>query len=39
VTIPDHRELRVGTLRGIVGDVAEYMGLSVESVVDAIFRD
>ena len=29
VTVPAHRELRVGTLNAIVNEVAEIVGLSV----------
>jgi predicted RNA binding protein YcfA (HicA-like mRNA interferase family) len=32
VTIPDHRELHAGTLRGIIGDT----GLTVEEFIDLL---
>jgi predicted RNA binding protein YcfA (HicA-like mRNA interferase family) len=37
VTIPDHRELRVGTLRAVLGDVAMHLEIDVETVVEALF--
>jgi predicted RNA binding protein YcfA (HicA-like mRNA interferase family) len=36
VTIPNHPALRVGTLAAILGDVADYLGLSRAEVVDRI---
>jgi predicted RNA binding protein YcfA (HicA-like mRNA interferase family) len=33
VTIPDHRPLKMGTLHGILKDVAAHHGLSVEELV------
>jgi hypothetical protein len=32
VTVPSHRELKIGTLAGILGGVAEYLGISREEV-------
>lgn len=37
LTIPNHDPLRVGTLSGILTDVAEHVGLSREEVVDRLF--
>ena len=37
VTVPDHRELRVGTLRGILGDVALHLEMPVEALVEQLF--
>jgi len=39
VTIPDHDDLRVGTLRGIVRAVAEYVSIDADEMVDRLFRD
>ena len=37
VTIPRHPTLRVGTLAGIPGDVAQHFGLSREALVERLF--
>ena len=37
VTIPRHRELKVGTLSGIVRDIAEHMDMEREEVIRAIW--
>jgi len=37
LTIPDHDDLRVGTLRGILGAVATYLDRSVEALVEDLF--
>lgn len=37
ITIPMHNELRVGTLSGIVTDVAGHFGLSREEVIERLF--
>ena len=37
VTIPRHRELRVGTLSSILGDVAGYLGRSREELGEDLF--
>jgi len=37
VTIPNHDELRVGTLAAILGDVAAHHGLSREELVKRLF--
>ena len=34
VTVPDHDPLRVGTLSGILGDVAEHLGLDKETLLE-----
>lgn len=38
VTVPAHRELRVGTLNAIVSEVAEVIGLSEGAVRETIFE-
>ena len=37
VTIPAHDDLRVGTLRGVLRDIAAYLDRPVESLVDDLF--
>lgn len=37
VTIPLHAALRVGTLSGVLGDVAQHIGLSREALVERLF--
>ncbi len=37
VTVPAHDPLRVGTLAGIVGDVAEHLGITRDELVSRLF--
>lgn len=37
VTVPDHDPLRVGTLGGILGDVAEHFGIAREELAKRLF--
>ncbi len=37
ITIPAHRSLRVGTLSGILTDVASYLEMGKEEVADSLF--
>ena len=37
VTVPRHRNLRLGTLDGIVADVAEFVGQSKRDVRETLF--
>jgi predicted RNA binding protein YcfA (HicA-like mRNA interferase family) len=37
LTIPDHPALRVGTLAGVVADVAAHHGLTREQVLERLF--
>ena len=37
VTIPSHSELKVGTLSGIIGDVAEHLRMTREEVMRALW--
>ena len=37
VTVPRHDSLKLGTLAGILGDVAEHFGLSRDEVVAQVF--
>ena len=38
VTIPDHDQLKVGTLSGIVGEVAQHLESSKGEIIDQLFR-
>lgn len=37
VTIPDHAPLRIGTLAGILADVAAHLGTTRDEVVSGLF--
>jgi predicted RNA binding protein YcfA (HicA-like mRNA interferase family) len=37
ITVPAHRNLKIGTLAGILGGVAEYLGISREEVSRNLF--
>lgn len=37
ITIPNHSPLRVGTLAGILGDVAAHFGVSRDELLDQLF--
>lgn len=37
VTVPRHDPLRIGTLNGILGDVAEHFGLTRDELVERLF--
>ena len=37
VTIPRHAALRVGTLAGVLGDIAEHFGLTREALAERLF--
>lgn len=37
ITIPKHDSLRIGTLRGILEDIAEYLGESREVLAETLF--
>ena len=38
VSVPSHRQLNVGTLSGIISDVAEYLGLTSAEVRRTLFN-
>ena len=38
VTIPRHQALRIGTLAGVVSDVAQHLGLTREEVATRLFE-
>jgi len=37
-TIPDHKELKVGTLSGIIADVAQHLEMSKDQVIKNLFE-
>lgn len=37
VTIPAHKHLKVGTVSGILGDVAAQLGLTREQLIEQLF--
>ncbi len=37
VTIPSHRHLKVGTLNGILGDVATHLGMDKNDLARELF--
>jgi predicted RNA binding protein YcfA (HicA-like mRNA interferase family) len=39
ITIPRHKNLRVGTLNSILGDIADYLMVSKEEIVRELFGD
>jgi len=38
VTIPDHDHLKIGTLSGILGDVAQHLESPKAEIIDKLFR-
>lgn len=39
ITIPDHDSLRIGTLSGILRDVADHFGMSRDDLAEELFRN
>ena len=39
VTIPNHSPLKLGTLRGVLGAVAEYLGMEPERLATELFGE
>ena len=37
ITIPDHKELRVGTLSAILADIADHIETSKEDIIEALW--
>jgi len=37
ITIPSHKPLRVGTMSSIVGEVAHYLGMEHQKLLDDLF--
>ena len=38
ITIPHHKPLRVGTLDGILNDVASYLEMEKQELIEKLFR-
>jgi hypothetical protein len=38
ITIPQHKDLRAGLLNAILTDIADYLGLSREEVIENLFE-
>lgn len=38
VTVPDHSPIKLGTLNGILRDVAEHVGMTRDELLDHLFR-
>jgi predicted RNA binding protein YcfA (HicA-like mRNA interferase family) len=38
VTIPDHSHLKVGTLSGILGEIAQHMESTKSEIIEILFR-
>ena len=38
LTIPKHKPLKVGTLSGILSEVASYLGMTRESLISELFQ-
>ena len=37
ITIPQHKEIRVGTLKAILVDVADHFGIDQQELMDTLF--
>lgn len=37
ITIPDHRPIKVGTLSGILGDIAAHQGMTRDELLTELF--
>ncbi|UCH61508.1 MAG: type II toxin-antitoxin system HicA family toxin [Anaerolineales bacterium] len=37
ITIPQHKDLRLGTLRAILTDIAEHLGISKDEIIGELF--
>jgi predicted RNA binding protein YcfA (HicA-like mRNA interferase family) len=38
VTVPNHAQLRIGTLNGVLAAVARHHGMTREALIDLLFR-
>ncbi len=38
ITIPDHQHIKIGTLNNILHDIAEYLKMSKQELIDEIFK-
>jgi predicted RNA binding protein YcfA (HicA-like mRNA interferase family) len=39
ITIPQHKDLRVGTLSAIMSDLADHFSISRDDLIDDLFND
>lgn len=37
ITIPDHGEIKLGTLNNILNDIAFYLGMTKSQLIDSLF--
>lgn len=38
ITIPKHKSLKIGTLNNIISDVANYLGIDKEQLLQDLFK-
>jgi len=38
ITIPDHQQIKIGTLNNILNDIAEYLKITKQELVDELFK-
>jgi predicted RNA binding protein YcfA (HicA-like mRNA interferase family) len=38
ITIPNHNPIKLGTLNGILGDIAQYLKISKEELISRLFQ-
>jgi len=38
ITIPDHHQIKLGTLNNILNDIAEYLKISKQGLIDELFK-
>jgi len=38
ITIPDHQQIKIGTLNNILNDIAEYLKISKQELINEIFK-
>jgi predicted RNA binding protein YcfA (HicA-like mRNA interferase family) len=38
ITIPDHQPIKIGTLNNILNDIAEYLKISKQELINELFK-
>jgi predicted RNA binding protein YcfA (HicA-like mRNA interferase family) len=38
ITIPDHQSIKIGTLNNILNDIAEYLKMSKQELINELFK-
>lgn len=38
ITIPDHQAIKIGTLNNILNDIAEYLKISKQELINELFK-